>query len=246
MKDSWIVNQFIAHRGFYNDEAPENTLGAFKRAIEHNYAIECDIRQLADGTLVIFHDETLSRVCGVDGYIEKFTLEEISKFRIKNTNYKIPTLKEMLELVNGQVPILFEIKNFNRKKVGEIESKLCEELLNYKGKYAVESFNPFVIEWFKKNHPEIVRGILSSSFKGDENNTFKTSFIVRYVLSHLKLNKKIEPDFIAYRWNNLPNRFVKKNKNIPVIAWTIRSQEEYLKIVKYADNIIFEGFEPQI
>jgi len=80
----------------------------------------------------------------------------------------------------------------------------------------------------------------------DIDNDKDLSYVEKQQLKKEKLNKKIEPDFIAYRWNNLPNRFVKKNKNIPVIAWTIRSQEEYLKIVKYADNIIFEGFEPQI
>jgi len=241
IQDSWLVNQFIAHRGFYNKENPENTLGAFQRAIEYNYAIECDVQILADGTLVIIHDKTLSRLTGVDGYVENFTWDEIAKLKINKTKYGIPSVQQMLDCVQGQVPILFEIKNFSRKKIGDLEGKLCELLANYKGEFAVESFNPFVMQWFKDKHPEIVRGILSSSFKGaDETGGLKVSKVVGWFLSHLKMTKRIAPDFIAYRWIDLPNRYIRKYKSIPIIAWTIRSQEEYMKIVKYADNIIFE------
>lgn len=246
-KESWIINQFIAHRGFFDKENPENTLGAFQRAVENNFAIECDLRLLADGNVVVFHDKRLSRLTSVDGYIETLTLDEIKNLKVNNSNFGIPTLQEMLSVVNGQVPILFEIRNFSRKKIGELESKLCEILKDYKGNFAVQSYNPFVLEWFKINHPEIMRGIVSSYFQFNEDfEDDKTSWVVRYVLKHMKMNKKAEPNFIAYYWKNLPNRFVKKYKELPVLAWTIKSQEEYLKVVKHADNIIFEGFEPKI
>lgn len=247
IQDSWLVNQFIAHRGFHNKENPENTLGAFQQAIEHNYAIECDIQMLVDGTLVVIHDKVLSRLTGVDGYIENFTWKEISKLKINNTKFGIPSVQQMLDCVQGQVPILFEIKNFSRKKIGDLESQLCDLLAKYKGEFAVQSFNPFVMQWFQEKHPDIIRGLLSSSFKGaDDTGGMKVSGITRWFLSHLKMAKHVKPDFIAYRWIDLPNRFVRQHKTLPVLAWTIRSQEEYMQVVKYADNIIFEGFEPKI
>lgn len=245
-QDNWIVNQFIAHRGFHDKENPENTLGAFQRAIDYNYAIECDVQMLSDGTLVLLHDKALARLTGVDGYIENFTWEETSKLKVNNSKFGIPSVKQMLEKVKGQVPILFEIKNFSRKKIGGLEEKLCELLKNYEGDYAVQSFNPFVMQWFQEKHPEILRGMISSLFTGTEDTGgVKVSGLTRWFLSRLTMSKRIKPDFISYHWKDLPNRFVRKRKK-PVLAWTVRSQEEYLQIVKYADNIIFEDFEPKI
>ena len=93
VKDSWLVNQFIAHKGFHDKENPENTLGAFQRAIDYNYAIECDVRMLKDGTLVLFHYKCLSQLTGVDGYIENLTWEELSKLKVNNSKYGIPSVQ---------------------------------------------------------------------------------------------------------------------------------------------------------
>ena len=156
------------------------------------------------------------------------------------TKYTIPTFKEVLDLVDGQVPILIEVKNTG--KVGELESALLKILKDYTGEYAIQSFNPYVLEWFKKNAPQIARGQLAGYFKGE-----KLSFIKKFALKRMLLNKKIScPDFISYDARNVPNRFVNKYKNLPLLVWCVRSQDEYLKKVKYCDNIIFENFEPKI
>lgn len=245
IKNSFIVNQFIAHRGLHSKEFPENTLGAFEKAIEKNYAIELDVHLLADNTVIVFHDKTLHRMMGQDGYIENMTFEQIKDIKVGGTDYKIPTLKEVLKFVNGRVPVVIEIKNFSRKKIGTLESEVAKELQDYEGEYAVMSFNPFVIEWFKENHPKIMRGILATDFKNDSGDQ-KTSFFERFVLKNMLMNKKIKPDFVAYYYKAIPNRATKKYKNLPLIAWPVPSQEEYLKIIKHIDNIIFEGFEPKI
>jgi len=235
---NFLLDNYIAHRGFHNAENPENTLGAFERAIEKNYAIELDVQLLKDGTIVVVHDNKLSRLCAEDKYVSNCTYEEIKDLKILNSKYSIPTFKEVLELVDGKVPLLIEIKN--TLKVGELESKTYELLKNYKGQYAIQSFNPYSLAWFKDNAPNVLRGQLSSFFKGES-----LSFIKKILLKKLKLNKVSNPNFISYNAENLPNKYCKRC-DLPILAWTVRSQEQYLEVIKHCDNIIFEGFEPTI
>lgn len=237
---SWLVEQYIAHRGFHNNEAPENSLKAFENAIEKNYAIELDVHIIADDTLIVFHDDNLKRVTNRDGYVKNLKKEDLKDIHLNSTQYCIPTFEEVLKLVDGRVPILIEIKNIER--VGKLESLLLNMLKNYKGEYAVQSFNPYSLEYFKTNAPEILRGQLAGYFKN-----VNLSFLKRFVLKRMLLNKKVScPNFISYEAEKLPNRYVKRYMQIPILAWTIRSQEQYEKTLKHCDNIIFEGFEPRI
>ena len=236
---SWIVNKPIAHRGLHNAEIPENSLAAFDNAAKENYAIELDVRSLADGTLVVFHDETLGRMTKQDGYLSNFTYADIKDLKLVNSSQKIPTLEDVLKVVDGRTPLLIEIKNMG--KVGELEKAVLKALSGYKGEYAIESFNPYTLEWFKINAPQITRGQLSSFMKNSNLSFFK-----RQALKKMKLNKISEPHFIAYHTKDLPNKYVKKYKDVmPIIAWCIRSEDEYARVFKkYCDNIIFENITP--
>ena len=238
--NSWLIKDYIAHRGFHNNENPENSLGAFARAIDYGYAIELDVQQIADGTVIVFHDYSLARMTGRDGYTKNLLKSELSEYKLGKTDFCIPTLNEVLDLVGGQVPILIEIKN--EGKVGELEKATYDILKNYDGDYAIQSFNPYSLEWFKRNAPSIWRGQLASYFKGEN-----LSFIKKFALKRMLLNKKVScPDFISYNVQNLPNMYVNRFKKLPLLAWCVHSQTEYLKAVKYCDNIIFENFEPKI
>lgn len=238
--NSWLVSTPIAHRGLHDDSAPENSLAAFQKAIDAGYAIELDVQMLSDGTLVVFHDESLSRLTGNDGYIKFLTRSDLDMLSLGGTKEKIPTFEEALKFINGRTPILIEIKNKN--KVGELEKSVIDLLADYKGEYAVQSFNPFVLGYFHDHAPNIPRGQLASYMKGE-----KLPFFQRYALKRMLLNKKLSrPHFISYEAKNIPNRFVRKYKNIPLLAWTVGSQAEYLRVVKYCDNVIFENFEPKI
>lgn len=237
--DSWLVNKYIAHRGYHNADAPENTLGAFELAIHNGYAIELDVQQISDGTVIVFHDSRLSRLTHKDGYVKNLKIEDLKDCHILNTEYTIPTLDEALAHIDGRTPILIEIKN--NGKVGELESAVLKSLKEYKGEFAIQSFNPYVLEWFLNNAPHILRGQLSSYFKDT-----KMSLIKKHLLKRMAFNKKVKPDFISYNADDLPNHYVKKYKEIPLLAWTVRSQSEYLKIAGCCDNIIFENFEPSI
>ena len=236
---SWLVEKYIAHRGLHDEQSPENSLSAFEKAIQNGYVIELDVQQIADGTVIVFHDSTLSRLTGHDGYVKYLIKDDLSSCFLNGTKETIPTFAQALNLICGRTPIIIEIKNSS--KPGKLESQVLEQLKNYPGKFAIMSFNPYVLKWFKDNAPNILRGQLSSFFKNEN-----LSFIKRIFLKKMVLNKISEPNFIAYNAQNLPNRFVRKYNSIPLLAWTIRSQEEYMRVVKYCDNIIFEGFTPKI
>ncbi len=235
---SFLVEKMIAHRGFWNKEYPENSLAAFKNAIEYGYAIELDVQAVEDGTPVVFHDSKMSRMTEKDKYIQNITKEELKSIKLLESDEKIPTLEEVLKLVNGKTPLLVEIKN--NDKVGELEKRVLDLLKNYKGEYAIQSFNPYTLKWFYEHAPKIWRGQLSSYFKG-----VKLSFIKKAILKRLGMKKYTHQDFVSYDINNLPNRFTKKLE-VPLLTWTVKKQEEYIKAIQCSDNVIFEGFEPKI
>lgn len=236
-KDHWLLSRPIAHRGLHNEEIPENSIASFSLAIEAGYPIETDVRIIDDGTVVVFHDDKLARMTGKDGYCSNLTKNDLDEIRLGKSDEKIPSFEAFLQFVNGRVPLLIEIKNDN--KVGILENKVLQLLRSYNGEFAVQSFNPYSLEHFKQNEPGILRGQLSCVFDKKD-----VGFIRRWLLSRLKLNKVSCPDFISYGFWGLPSKYVSKTE-LPVLAWTIRSQTDSDKVADYCDNIIFEGFVPQ-
>lgn len=237
--ESWIVKTPIAHRGLFGEKVPENSLLAFKQAVKSKLPIELDVTALADGTPVIFHDEKLARMTGRDGFISSLSLSDIADFRLQGTKEKIPTLAEALEVIDGKVPVLIEIKNSG--KVGPLEKAVWKELIKYDGDYAVESFNPYTLEWFKNNAPKVKRGQLACFFRNNEITGVK-----RYALKRMLLNKKIsEPNFIVYDGADMPNKYLKKYYGVlPVLAYTIRSESEEIRLKGFCDNFLFDNYTP--
>ena len=236
MRSKWYCKYKLAHRGLHNEQFPENSLGAFQNACENGFAIELDVRILKDGNAVIFHDPNLIRMCGVDIDIHDLTIEDLNNYKLNNTNYTIPTLKQVLELIDAKTPIMIELKPV--KKNEHIEEIVYNLIKDYQGDIAVKSFNPFTMIWFKKHAPEILRGMLSSCFHG-----IKLPFFHKVAVKNLWLFNYVKPDFISYNYSDLPNKYVSKRK-VPVLAWTIDSEDKEKMIMHYADNIIFENYIP--
>lgn len=235
-KANFLLERPIAHRGLHDIEKgiPENSIEAFKRAIKNNYIIELDVHLLKDGNVVVFHDDNLKRMTGIDALIKDKTYEEIKTMFLKETKYGIPSFMEVLKLVDGKVPLLIELKYDT--KCGLLEDEVIKILKDYNGKYAIQSFNPLSINYYKKKCPNVLRGQLSSNFKNK-----KMFFIKKIILRKMFFNIITKPDFISYDINGLPNSRVKKiKKNITVLGWTIRNNDDYKLAVKYCDNIIFE------
>ena len=235
-KSKWYCKYKIAHRGLHNKEFPENSLGAFENACNLGFAIELDVHALADGTVAVFHDQNTLRMCGIDRDIGLLTLDDLPKFKLLNSKYTIPTLAEVLDLVNGRVPIMIELKPASRKE--KLEQKTYDIIKDYKGELAVKSFNPFSIAWFKKHANHIPRGLLSSFFEHDN-----LPWIYKTVLKKLLLFGMCQPDFISYNVQNIPNKYVARKK-VPVITWTVNSKDLENKIKKFVDSVVFEGYVP--
>ena len=162
-KDHWIVNIPIAHRGLHdgNKLIPENSMLSFKNAIHKGFAIEIDIVFSKDGHIIVFHDYNTFRLCGVDAKVSDLTLAQIKTLYLGKTKERIPTLQEVLSLVDNKVPLLIEIKN--RSKVGYFENNLNEVLKNYEGDFAIQSFNPRSLKWFSEQNPAILKRAFSFS-----------------------------------------------------------------------------------
>ncbi|NET30951.1 MAG: glycerophosphodiester phosphodiesterase [Cyanothece sp. SIO1E1] len=236
----WILERPIAHRGLHSGYTiPENSMVAFEAAIKHNYPFELDIHLLADDNLAVFHDEHLDRATGVKGAISAQNRLQLKKLRLFQSDQSIPLLDDVLDLVNGQVPILIEIKN--RNTVGRFESVLWQKLSDYRGEYAVQSFNPFSMSWFRKHAPIVPRGQLSCDFRYVELSRTK-----KFLLKNLLINWASAPDFIAYDISALPYfaTDLAQTLGLPIIAWTIRNQQQQAKAQKVANNIIFEQIKP--
>ena len=233
-KDFWLFNKPIAHRGLWGQDIIENSLPAYQNAVDHNFPIEIDLYTSLDGHLVSFHDKNLFRMTGENSLVYEKTLKEIKKLKLLNSNYTIPTFNEVLDLVDGKVPLLIEIKNQPNKKIVEL---VVERLKNYNGQFAIQSFNPFYINKVKKLAPNFIRGILGNHLAKEEKP------FTRSVVKNLSFNFLCKPHFISYNYLGFPLK-KRVKKNLPVIAWTITDKDTYKSIKPKVNNIIFENFIP--
>lgn len=230
----WLTRNPIAHRGLWGDSVKENSILAYELAARAGYPIETDVWQTADGELVCFHDDTLKRMTGADGYVYDKTFAQLRELHLADSLEKIPSLKEVLSVVDGRVPLLIEIKNQPSKKIVEA---LVKTLKDYTGEFAVQSFNPLYLLKLKKLAPQILRGVLSAK-NVDDKSAFK-----RFIVKSMPFNFLIKPDFISYDYRDLPLK-KSKRKGLPLLGWTVTSQKVHDEIKQSVDNIIFEKFIP--
>lgn len=231
-----------AHRGLHGEGRPENSMAAFRAALEGGYGIELDVHLLADGELAVIHDSLLERTTGMPGRIEDLTAADLKNYRLEGTEETIPTFRQVLELFGGKAPIIVELKaaDGNHAKLTETA---CDMLADYKGVYCMESFDPRCVAWLRKNRPDIIRGQLAENYFVSKS---KLPFYLKFLLTNHLLNVATRPDFIAYRfsdrWTTWSNFLCKTY--IAGVSWTIKSQEEFDTAVSGGWIPIFEGFCP--
>jgi glycerophosphoryl diester phosphodiesterase len=223
----WLYEKPIAHRGLHNETLTENSMGAYRNALENGYNIEIDVHLLKSGEIAVFHDYSLSRVCGKDVKITDLTLADL-----QGDNYllpsgeHIPLLTELLEMVDGKTGILLEIKfaGFSYK----LEQAVLDIIKGKESYIAVQCFSPYTMRWFRNNAPEFCQGLLS------------TNFLFQITSPMLK---SVKPDFIAYDVNSITPYFKKKvaKNNYAVLLWTVRNEKNIETAINIkANNIIFE------
>ena len=234
----------LAHRGLHGEGAAENSMTAFRRAKEAGFGVELDVRLSKDGELVVFHDDTLTRVAGVERRVDELTLAELRECRLSGTDDTIPTLREVFDLIDGSIPILIEIK----EKTGSsaVTRQLLAELKSYDGPYIVESFDPMAISAFRKGRREVPLGILSRRFCDLEQHKGSPLY---FALQNMLFNFLSVPDFVAYRHsdaNTLSLKLARSLFGTVTVAWTTRSAEEGEAAKKNGfDCIIFENYLPE-
>lgn len=240
-----VFDREYAHRGLHSDTVPENSLTAFRLAAENGYGIELDIQLSSDGEVYVFHDYTLVRMTGKDGLLSKTSSADLEKLRLLSgetvTEEKIPTLREVLDAVDGRVPILVELKGESTNT--SLCPKADEILRGYKGPWCVESFNPMLIGWYRKNRPDVYRGMLSTDvFREKKKNA------LNFLIGAMALNGVARPDFIAYN-GKCPDRLCVKLCTCFFRAekfmWTARTPDDYRFMKKQGALTIFEGFRPE-
>ena len=227
------TTKLIAHRGLHKGkETPENSMLAFQKAVEKNYGIELDITISKDNEIVVFHDETLNRLCNVNGNIEDFEYSFLKKLKLYETKEHIPLFSEVLSLIKNRVPLFIEIKK--HKNIGILETKLCDLLNNYAGEYYICSFEKDILIWFKKNKPNLKRGLIFETNIKKFQKYNKTLFLYKYF--------KTKADFISLDYKLIDSsiyKFCIKN-NLFLLSWTINSKEKCKKIREKVNSIIFE------
>jgi glycerophosphoryl diester phosphodiesterase len=230
-----------AHRGLHSEDQkiPENSLPAFAAARQGKYGVELDVQLSKDNQVVVFHDDDLLRVCGVDARVNSKTFYELSELKLLDTEDKIPLLTEVLEVL-GDTPVIVELKS-----AGSMNTKLCEEtlkILRERGiHWCIESFDPRVGAWFRKNAPDVLRGQLScppTKFSG-------ISKIQSILLGNLLTNFMSRPHFIAFSNTRRPLTVKLCHTMKPMkIIWTVLPTADIEECERENDAVIFEYYEP--
>lgn len=235
-----LHTHMFAHRGYHCVERmiPENSMAAFQAAVDHNYGIELDVHLTKDHKLVVFHDHTLNRMCNRSGIIEQMTVDELKQCRLLGTNESIPLLQDVLDLVDGRVPILIELKL--RKNAFLISKKTYDVLKLYHGVYLIQSFHTLSLLWYRLYAPHILRGQLSSRLTKKSSDE---PWIAKFAVETLLSNVVGRPDFISYKMADLPLFSVSVLQKVfrtPIAVWTLRTRKALLKGVSHYQIQIFE------
>lgn len=235
-----------AHRGLHNAKhgVPENSLLAFRLAVEHGYGAELDVHLTKDGRLAVMHDESLQRTAGIARDLCSMTADELAECLLEGTDEKVPFLEEVLPIFEGKAPLIVEIKP-HKGNHAELTRRTCELLDRYpKLDYCIESFDPRVLWWLRRHRPEIVRGQLSSNFMKERSGL---ALITGFILTNLLTDFLTAPDFIAYNFasrRNLSLRLCRAIWRVQEFSWTIRSAEDAKTALDDNCLIIFEHCVP--
>lgn len=231
---AWLSGCDYAHRGLHGGDVPENSLSAFAAAIAQGLGIECDVQRTADDCAVVFHDWDLDRLTREKGPVRGRTAAHLSQIALGEGSDRIPTLRDLLGMVHGRMPLLIEIKTRPGRRIGPFCLAVRRDLEGYAGPVAVMSFDPRVTAWFRERAPRIVRGLVVT----EEGARTLTSSIRRH-----RALWQARPDFLAYDVRDLPSRFAaaQRRRGLPLLTWTVRTAALRQRAEECADAAIVEG-----
>ena len=223
----------FAHRGLWSADAAENSLAAIDRACQAGYGVEFDVRLTVDGEVVVFHDDTLERLAGVDEAVANLTAAQVAEVQLLGGPDGIPTLAQTLELVAGRAMLLVELKA--GPDPAALAARTAQVLDRYGGPAAVISFDPAALSWFVAERPDVPRG-LDAMWEADYEAEARAELDRQCALA--------DPHFLVLEKQAVMGALAVAHRaqDQPVIAWTIRSTEDVEQVAERCDNFIFEGF----
>ena len=236
-----------AHRGLHDvsQGRPENSMAAFRAAVEAGFGAELDVHLMADGKLAVVHDSDLSRVCGKAARIEDLTAADLPDYPLQGTEETIPLFQDVLDLFEGKTPLVVELK-VERDNAAALTDAAMALLGNWNGTYCVESFHPGALLRLKAKYPQVLRGQLSQNFM-KAGAAGGQALPARFLLTNLLTSAFTRPDFIAYNWKDRDNvslRLMKKLYGVHEVAWTVRDRETMERLDADGVPSIFENFVP--
>ncbi|EHR61489.1 glycerophosphodiester phosphodiesterase family protein [Saccharomonospora cyanea] len=238
----WLRTTPIAHRGLHDDRRPENSMPAFEAALRSGYGVELDIHPSADNRLVVMHDDDLARMTGTNAKVAALDATEVSRLTLLGTDATVPLLDDVLDLVDGRVPVLVEIKPGTRAhQIGPAVAKL---LRTYRGPVAVQSFDPRIVDWFRRERPSVLRGQLAGALTDHSLPRAQKA-----LLRSMAANVVTRPDFLAFDVDSMPSAWVsvwRRTLRVPLLLWTVRTTRQHHRAFRYGANVIFENMRPPI
>jgi glycerophosphoryl diester phosphodiesterase len=239
----WLIARPLAHRGLHDDgkRIIENTTSAFAAAIAGRYGIECDLQISGDGEAMVFHDDVLGRLTEGAGRLDAMTASELKRVEFKETADRMITLGELCDFVAGRATLLIELKS-PRTGDRRLAARAAEVLSGYGGNAAVMSFEPRQVADLRRIAPRLPRGMAVRKHTWRE-----VSAAPKRALAALASALASRPQFLAYAVRDLPALLPTVTHNLlamPLLAWTVRSEDERQRAARYADQMIFEGFRP--
>ena len=240
-KKAQFCGRNIAHRGLYEPDqsVPENSLSAFYLAVKYGYGIELDVQLTRDGRVVVFHDDTLERACGIDKRVDEIDYADLKKLTLFGTDERIPLFFEVLGAIGDKTPLIVELKTGKKNK--ELCQKTLDLLTAYNGTYCIESFDPFIVKWFRFHARRVMRGQLTQT--PDEFVRSKTSKPVAFILGNVLFDFLSRPHFIAHRTGKkTPAVRIAEKAGAMKVSWTVRNKSDESN----SDVIIFEHYRPDI
>jgi glycerophosphoryl diester phosphodiesterase len=239
----WLTARPIAHRGLHKktESIIENTASAFAGAIAGNYAIECDLQISTDGEALVFHDEKLDRLTESSGYVKALNVKQLQKVIIKNSNDQMQTLGELLDQVDGKVPLVIELKSHWDGNIA-LALRALQVLESYQGPYCLMSYDPDLVAAVAEYSPSTIRGITADRTVHPDYNLLSVQRrLDMQLFRHLH---ETRPHFVSFYFRDLPYAPVQAIRagGHPVITWTIRSKDEEAVARRYSDQVTFEGY----
>jgi glycerophosphoryl diester phosphodiesterase len=248
--DTAFLTRPLAHRGLHDKSAgrPENSPAGFRAAIAGGYGIELDLQLSLDGRAMVFHDYDLRRLTGESGPIQMRTAADLGAMPLLGGTEGVPTLQQVLALVQGRVPLLIEIKDQSGilgGAVGRLEQAAANDLRAYSGPVALMSFNPHSVQKMAGLAPHTPRGLTTDAFDPDEWSFVPAATLKR--LRDIPDYDALGASFISHDQHDLTRPRVSdlRNRGANILCWTIRSQAEESAARRIAQNITFEGYTPQ-